>query len=98
MRYIRVLWNHDLADEPVVIYSAIDSTGREVRKVERYRDGRMDLASDDTRTGTTVLSESPMPSLDEINAQDEFEGEDISESEFDEVFNRAWAWFADDND
>ncbi len=98
MRYIRVHWKHDFADEPVVIYSAIDSTGREVRKVEQYRNGQMDLASGDTHTGRTVLSESLMPSLEEINAQDEFNGTEISRSEFDEVFDRAWAWFADDDE
>jgi hypothetical protein len=38
MRYQKVLWHHDLPDEPVVLYAEI-SSGREVRKVEIFREG-----------------------------------------------------------
>jgi hypothetical protein len=38
-----VLWHHDRPDEPVALYSEIDS-GFEVRKVEVHRDGRHEYA------------------------------------------------------
>ena len=51
-RYQKVLWHHDLPDEPVEIYSEIDS-GYEAREVEVYRDGRHDYADRSRSTGTT---------------------------------------------
>ena len=54
-RYLRVTWHHDLAEEPVLIFSDIDA-GVETRKVEAYRDGRMDCADENSASGTTQLS------------------------------------------
>jgi hypothetical protein len=56
----------------VVPWSEIDDDGRERRKVDEYRDGRIDHADGERSTGTTRLSDQLMPTLDEINAQDEF--------------------------
>lgn len=95
MRYQKARWLHDLEDEPVVLYSESDDDGTEVRKVEAYRDGRMDLADAVTRTGSTRLSETKMPTLGEINAQEEFVAEAITANEFETVWKRAWEWFAD---
>lgn len=50
-RYQKVLWHHELADEPVVLYSKIDA-GFEVREVEVCRDGRLDYADGSASTGT----------------------------------------------
>jgi hypothetical protein len=57
MRYHKVLWHHDLPDEPVVLYAEIGS-GCEVRKVEIFRDGRHDYGDTSGSTGITMLSES----------------------------------------
>lgn len=67
MRYQAVRWLHDLDNEPVVLYSEIDDDGWEVRKVEEYRRGRLDVADAVTPSGSTVLSETPMPPLEEIS-------------------------------
>lgn len=78
-----------------MLYSEVADDGVEVRKVEVYRDGRMDLADAVTRTGSTRLSETKLPSLDEINAQGEFAAEAASADEFEAVWKRAWEWFDD---
>jgi len=90
MRYQEVRWLHELVDEPVVLYSEVDDEGVERRKVEGFRGGRLDLADEVRETGSTTLSEGPMPPLDAINAQVEFEGRPITKEEFEAVWRRAW--------
>lgn len=87
-RYQKVLWHHDLPDEPVVLYSEIES-GFEVRKVEVYRDGRHDYADRSQSTGTTMLGEKLMPDVDEIDQDPEFSAVAIVAEEFEEVWQRA---------
>lgn len=89
--YLKVDWLHDLADEPVVLYSEIAESGAETRKVEVYRDGRHDYADDSVATGSTMLSAVPFPSVDEIAAQAEFSVETISRDDFEAVWDRATA-------
>jgi hypothetical protein len=86
--YLKVIWHHDFADEPVVLYSEIDDDGVETRKVEVYRDGRHDYADRTRSMGATVLSEKRMPSIDEIAAQSEFSPSTIDPSEFESVWRR----------
>jgi hypothetical protein len=89
VRYLAVRWLHELDDEPIVLYSEIDDEGNEVRKVEEYRSGRLDVADEATETASTVLSETPVPSLEQIDAQAEFEARLITKGEFDGVWRRA---------
>jgi len=93
MRYLRVRWLHGLADEPVLLYSELDEAGYEVRKVEEYADGHRDVANSGGDTGSTFLSESPIPPLESINSQPEFDGEEITADEFERVWAEAWEWF-----
>lgn len=86
--YQEVRWHHDRPDEPVALYSEIDS-GFEVRKVEVYRDGRHDYADRSRATGTTVLGEKVVPATDEINEDPEFSAEAITAEEFERVWQRA---------
>jgi uncharacterized protein DUF6881 len=53
-------------------WSEIGDDGFETRKVDEYRDGRLDYADENTRSGTTLLGDQPVPTLDEINADEEF--------------------------
>lgn len=39
MRYVLAEWNHELDDEPYLIYSELDGGHRETRRVEFYRNG-----------------------------------------------------------
>lgn len=93
MKYLRVRWLHAFSDEPVVLYAEIDEDGYETRKVDEYRDGRLDVADERTETGSTRLSELPCPPLEEINADEEFDGHEIEAREFEDVWHRAWEWF-----
>lgn len=86
--YLQVRWHHELPDEPVLLLSEIID-GDEVRKVEIYADGRSDFADEHCSTGTTQLSELPMPSIDEIAAQDEFEPAVIDRASFEDAWRAA---------
>jgi hypothetical protein len=89
MRYQRVLWRHDFTDEPTVLWSEIGDDGFETRKVDEYRDGRLDYADENISSGTTRLGDQPMPTLDEINADEGFTAAPISPSDFEHVWQRA---------
>jgi hypothetical protein len=88
-RYQRVLWQHELANEPIVLYSEVGDDGMETRKVDQYRDGRLDYADPDHSTGSTFLSVEAMPTIAEIAAQAEFTPLAITRDEFEEVWRRA---------
>lgn len=87
-RYMKVRWNHDFTDEPVLIYSEIDQ-GLETRKIECFRDGHLDYASSEASSGSSFLSEGLMPTVQDIAADPEFEPETISSEEFEAVWVRA---------
>ncbi|MFI6368813.1 DUF6881 domain-containing protein [Nocardia sp. NPDC050630] len=89
MRYLKVLWSHDFDTEPVELFSEIGEDGYEARKVDVYRDGRLDWADAGSETGTTFLSSGPLPPLDEINSEADFVAEMIEASEFENVWSRA---------
>ena len=39
MKYVLAEWEHSLEDEPCLIYSELDGSRRETRRVEFYRNG-----------------------------------------------------------
>jgi hypothetical protein len=83
--YVRVSWNHNLADEPTCIYSEVEGA-REIRKVEIFADGHLGYADALSEVGGSVLAEGPMPSPETINKKPEFHAVQISA----EVFGAAW--------
>jgi hypothetical protein len=89
MWYVKVIWRHDFADEPVMLYSEIGDDGYEARKVEVFRDGRATFAGDSGSTGSTRLAEAPFPALEEIAAQEEFVPEAIDADEFERIWSNA---------
>jgi hypothetical protein len=72
-----------------VLWSEVDEDGFEVRKVDEYRDGRLDYADANSSAGTTLLGDQPIPTLGEINANEEFTAMPISPSDFERVWQRA---------
>jgi len=87
MKYIRLKWNHTNPDEPVWIFSEIDSDGREVRKIECFRNGFCDVATATGSSGTAALMTMPMPDLLALSRRDpEFEPEEITREQFEEVW------------
>lgn len=89
MKYIKVKWIHDLDDEPCLLYSELDDDLWEKRKVEVFADGSAAFASEDECFGDTGLSIEPLPSLEEIGRDPQFEPETISAAEFEEVWQTA---------
>ena len=88
MSFMLVKWIHDFPDEPVLLYCEIDEQRRELRKVDMFRDGTASYADRDRRTGSTRLSADPVPSLTELSRQKEFQPQEISAKEFEDV----WRW------
>lgn len=97
MRYQLVRWLHDLDDEPVLLFSEIDSLGQERRKVDEYRNGRLDLAGPKIQTGSTRLAEIVMPSQAEIDSMDNFEARTIEVEQFEDIWQRALSRFDRDD-
>jgi hypothetical protein len=87
IRYMKVEWQHDLPNEPVLLLSEIVN-GRETRKIEVYRDGRCDFADENSNSGTTILSETLMPSVEEIASDPQFSPKEITNSQFEEFWRR----------
>lgn len=89
MKYLCVKWIHDLPSEPVFIYSEIDSSQWERRKVEIYADGRMGFADASCSFGGSRLSKEPLPSMMEIARDPQFIPVEIGRAEFEKVWSAA---------
>jgi hypothetical protein len=86
MKYIHVKWIHSFPNEPITLFSELDDDRYEVRKLEIFPDGSADRASADVSVGKTVLGELPIPSLEGINFDPQFQAEEITQSEFEVVW------------
>ena len=62
LKYLRVLWRHSFADDPVELLSEIDDARLEVRKIEIFRDGRKGFASRTESGRDTYLGVEALPS------------------------------------
>jgi hypothetical protein len=89
MKYIHVRWAHSNPDYPVDLYSELDDESWETRKVEVYADGRVGFADAHTEFGDTGLGEVPVPPLDEIARDPQFEPREISRAEFEAAWEMA---------
>ncbi len=87
MIYLCVKWNHSFPDMPVLLYCELNDQRWETRKVDIFRDGSKGYASADSSAGDTGLGELPTPSHEEIVSNPVFEPTEITQQEFDEVWN-----------
>jgi hypothetical protein len=85
MKYLRVKWTHPLPDEPIDIYSEIDDEGYETRKLEIVADGSIGFANGSEQVLSTELGEKPIPSVDEIASDPQFQPAVISREDFEGV-------------
>jgi hypothetical protein len=87
MKYIRLKWNHTNPDEPVWIFSEVDSNGKEVRKIECFPNGFCDVANATVSSGSARLMTLPLPDLRQLARRDpEFIPVEITPQEFEEVW------------
>lgn len=86
----RVQWWHEGGDDPVFLWAHVVD-GREVRKVDEFADGHLVWADGEHESGSTRLSEVPMPSVQEIGDDPQFVVEIVDASAFEQVWQRARA-------
>lgn len=89
MEYLKVQWLHALEGEPVFLLSELSDSRDELRKVEVYIDDRCDYAGPGGATGSTALSECPVPPLEEIAADPQFVPVVIEQDEFERAWKKA---------
>ena len=87
MTYLKVRWRHSEPSEPVWLYSELDGSRRETRKVEVFADGRRGFADGTVAVGSTSLGVTPIPTVEEIARDPQFEATTISNEEFE----REWS-------
>ncbi|WP_081062398.1 DUF6881 domain-containing protein [Burkholderia cepacia] len=87
---IDVAWKHTYEEEPVRLVSVLDGDRYEVRKLEFFRDGSVGFADEIRSSLGTTLGTVPVPSSIEINADPEFEAQEIAL----EVFEALWSRYA----
>lgn len=89
MEYIKLFWEHDLEDEPVVIYYEVDVENERmaVRSIDLFRNGETENISDFYRDVIEIL---PIPTAEAFNAGEYgqvFRACLITREEFEKVWN-----------
>jgi hypothetical protein len=91
MRYIDVRWLHQFKYDPIRLVSELDADNFETRKLEFFRDGNIGFADENGNSFGVELGEVPVPALDEINSDVQFDGVEISEAYFEKIWACATA-------
>lgn len=86
MNYIDVKWLQSNPDCPVRLVSELDAARNETRKLEFFSNGSVRYAFKGGASGDTMLGLEPVPPLEEINANKEFEGVAISAAQFEHLW------------
>jgi hypothetical protein len=88
MKYFCCRWLHSDPADPVELYSELDEQRRETRKVWIFADGHWEFASGDESHGHIWLGEFPVPELEEIAADPQFEPAEIAAHEFEAMWKQ----------
>ncbi|MBB2749759.1 UNVERIFIED_ORG: hypothetical protein GGI57_000425 [Rhizobium aethiopicum] len=88
MRYFKVDWKHSYPDEPLEIFMELGDDNMEIRKVHVYPDGHRERADTLVPDKDTEVSYVPVPLLDEINRESEFDGREITKEDFEVAWNQ----------
>ncbi|MDI4645217.1 DUF6881 domain-containing protein [Cohnella hashimotonis] len=86
--FIKVIWFHQDIESPVLLYSELDQSKFEKRKVELFRNGKFGIADTEIEFNS-MLGICEVPSLAEINTNPEFFGFEINKDEFECVWKEA---------
>jgi hypothetical protein len=87
MNYIKVRWVHSFEDEPIMIFMELDDDRFESRKIEIFKSGFFAYADRFNSFGETRLGEDPIPSLEEIASDKQFQPEAIDKLEFEAIWS-----------
>ncbi len=85
--YMEVYWIHQSEDEPVWLYSELDTQRLEKRKIDIYKDESFGIAGAGMEFGGTILSAEAVPNIEDINKDKEFIAKPISREKFEELWN-----------
>lgn len=92
MKYVLAEWEHSLEDEPCLIYSELDGSRRETRRVEFYRNG-ITFSYGGERGNEGALAQEPFPEdlrhLPPPDGDGAFSAHEISPGLFCEIWNQA---------
>lgn len=86
MRYMHIELTTAEERVPQIIYSEIDDVEYEVRKVEIYFDGSVGYASSENEVGKTLLADQVIPTLEEIDNDNEIIATQLSREDFEIIW------------
>ena len=86
MEYIKVQWVHNASGYPILLYSELDDSRFETRKVEIFPDHSIGWAGPSASKGDTRLGEKPVPPIEETALDKEFRPEIISADLFESIW------------
>ena len=89
MTYIKLAWSHESSRFPIEILSELDHERYEVRKIERFRDGRIHIVGPEGAASEDDLAEHPMPSEEVISRQPRLRSLPTSREEFEHIWQSA---------
>ena len=83
--YLKCFWKYIDDETPVIMFYEVDLENERyaTRMMEVFPNGKISLG---TNEGFGFVSEAPVPSVDEINKDDEFMAEEISKAEFEKMY------------
>lgn len=84
--YIKWFWEFIDTETPVLLFYEVDLTN------ERYATRMIEIFSDRTihviaEEGFAFVTEAPVPTVEEINLEDEFYAETISQNAFNKIYH-----------
>lgn len=91
LTYLKVRWLHDDPAYPVLLLSELDERRYEVRKVEIYAGGRIDIASAQEQVGHAEPGQVAVPPEEEIANDRAFSVEALGRAEFEQAWAEARA-------
>lgn len=86
MNYIEVEWKTAGVTDPYRLLSELDDLRFETRKLEFFRSGKVESASAVHTTTSTELGSEAIPPLQEINADPQFSGTEVTEGAFEHLW------------
>lgn len=85
-QYFKCKWIHSNPEDPTLLYSELDDTRMETRKIEIWSDNQIGFADQREHSAKTELGKVAVPELSDIAKDPQFQPIKISKNEFEEVW------------